>query len=214
MNYKNLIYGKRLKDKEINNLIDNFFNEYNFKKNIENYGIFITIEKHNELRGCIGTFILQKNVARAIAKYTLLSAFNDYRFKPIEKEELNYLTYKINFLDRPLELKTINVNEIKDKMIFGREKGHGITIYFDNGLNATYLSSVLPDHLNIFDKESLVMNWENLVNSLKEKSSNTKEINIKRIEIYLCREFNENEILNLNGGSKYYYKINYKNNYL
>ena len=43
------------------------------------------------LRGCIGTFILQKNIPRAIAKYTLYSAFRDSRFKPIEKSELEDL---------------------------------------------------------------------------------------------------------------------------
>jgi uncharacterized protein (TIGR00296 family) len=220
LEWDGMIYGETISEEKINILLDKFFNKYTFNNNLENYGIFITIDKYDKekkilnLRGCIGTFILQKNIPRAIAKYTLYSAFRDSRFKPIEKSELEDLIYKVNFLEKPENLNTIKVNEISNKMKFGREKGHGITMYFNNGTNSTYLSSVLPDHFGIYDKKTLIEKWDELVNSLKEKSSGMQnsKVKLENVEIYLCKEFDEKEKLDLIGGNKlYYYKINYKN---
>ena len=42
------------------------------------------------LRGCIGTFEPQP-IREGLAKYSLISAFNDSRFPPIEERELSSL---------------------------------------------------------------------------------------------------------------------------
>lgn len=42
------------------------------------------------LRGCIGTFEPQP-IREGLAKYALISAFNDSRFPPIEERELSSL---------------------------------------------------------------------------------------------------------------------------
>jgi uncharacterized protein (TIGR00296 family) len=214
LEWEEMKYGNKLSEEEIKLLLENFFKIYKLDDSLKDYGIFITIDKIGELRGCIGTFNLQKNISEAIARYTLYSAFRDDRFEPIKEEELKDLTYKVNFLKRPEKINTLNVKELSERMIFGKSNGHGITMYFNNGLNSTYLSSVLPDHFNIVNKTTLIKNWDILVNSLKKKSSKSLSNNIKleRIEIYLCTEFKEEEKLNLIGGNnKYYYKINYKN---
>ncbi len=140
-------------------------------------GIFTTIYKDGKLRGCIGTFNLLGDLNETISNITIMSAFNDGRFNPIKKSELSRLTYKINFLKRPV-VSGIN------KMKVGT---HGITIHFKNDRSATYLASVLPESFGINSKKKLINNFNTIRDSLQEKSGASTK-NIDFIEIYECIE--------------------------
>ena len=140
-------------------------------------GIFTTIYKDGNLRGCIGTFNLLGDLNETIADRTIRSALHDGRFAPIKKSELSRLTYKINFLKRPV-MSGIN------KMKVGT---HGITIHFKDGQSATYLASVLPESFGINSKKKLIDNFNLVRDSLQEKSGASTK-NIDFIEIYECVE--------------------------
>jgi len=140
-------------------------------------GIFTTIYKDGNLRGCIGTFNLLGDLNETIANRTIASALQDGRFAPIKKSELSQLTYKINFLKRPV-VSSIN------KMKVGT---HGITIHFKDGRSATYLASVLPESFGINSKKKLIDRFNTIRNSLQEKSGASTK-NIDFIEIYECVE--------------------------
>lgn len=140
-------------------------------------GIFTTIYKDGKLRGCIGTFNLLGDLNETIANRTITSASQDGRFAPIKKSELPRLTYKINFLKKPV-VSGIN------KMKVGT---HGITIYFKDGRSATYLASVLPESFGINSKKKLMDNFNTIRDSLQEKSGASTK-NIDFIEIYECIE--------------------------
>ena len=65
-------------------------------------GVFVSIKKHGELRGCIGTFEpTQLNVAREIINNAVSSSTRDPRFLPVAEEELPYLTYTVDVLSPP-----------------------------------------------------------------------------------------------------------------
>lgn len=65
-------------------------------------GTFVTIEKKGALRGCIGTYLpTRENIAREIIQNALAAASQDYRFGPIQKEELPYLSYIVYILSKP-----------------------------------------------------------------------------------------------------------------
>lgn len=73
--------------------------------------LFITWNKHEQLRGCIGTFQLLK-VENGVQRYALTAALDDTRFAPISKNELNSslsvsVTLLDNFtpIDSPLDWK-------------------------------------------------------------------------------------------------------------
>jgi uncharacterized protein (TIGR00296 family)/AmmeMemoRadiSam system protein B len=140
-------------------------------------GIFTTIYKDGKLRGCIGTFNLLGDLNETISDRTITSASQDGRFAPIKKSELSRLTYKINFLKRPV-VSGIN------KMKVGT---HGITIHFKDGRSATYLASVLPESFGINSKKKLMDNFNTIRDSLQEKSGASTK-NIDFIEIYECVE--------------------------
>jgi len=68
----------------------------------EQRGVFVSIHKLGELRGCIGTFELQHaNVAEEIVANAISSACRDPRFLPVTKNELRKLDYSIDVLSQP-----------------------------------------------------------------------------------------------------------------
>ena len=65
-------------------------------------GVFVSIHKLDELRGCIGTIEPQmQNVAEEIITNAISSATRDPRFPPISPDELGELTYNVDVLTRP-----------------------------------------------------------------------------------------------------------------
>lgn len=68
----------------------------------EKRGVFVSIHKLGELRGCIGTFESQHtNVAGEIVANAISSASRDPRFLPVTKDELKDLEYSIDVLTKP-----------------------------------------------------------------------------------------------------------------
>jgi len=68
----------------------------------EKAGVFVSIHKLDELRGCIGTFEPTKdNVAEEIIANAVSSATRDPRFPPIALSELKDLEYSVDVLTKP-----------------------------------------------------------------------------------------------------------------
>jgi len=69
-------------------------------------GVFVTIMKDGELRGCIGTYSpTRKNIAEEIIYNSIAAATEDYRFGKIKKEEFPRLSYEISILNVPEQIK-------------------------------------------------------------------------------------------------------------
>ncbi len=65
-------------------------------------GVFVSIKKHGELRGCIGTFSPTRvNVAQEIIANAISSATQDPRFWPVVPSELKELEYSVDILTEP-----------------------------------------------------------------------------------------------------------------
>lgn len=65
-------------------------------------GVFVSIKKHGELRGCIGTFEPTKpNIAQEVISNAINSATRDPRFLPVTEEELGDLAYSVDILTKP-----------------------------------------------------------------------------------------------------------------
>jgi len=72
----------------------------------EKAGVFVSIHKSGELRGCIGTFEpAAKNVAEEIIQNAISSATRDPRFPPVGPEELKDLEYSVDVLTTPKPVK-------------------------------------------------------------------------------------------------------------
>jgi AmmeMemoRadiSam system protein B/AmmeMemoRadiSam system protein A len=70
-------------------------------------GVFVSIHKFNELRGCIGTFEpTKKNVAEEIITNAISSATRDPRFPPVASSELKDLNYIVDILTKPVPIES------------------------------------------------------------------------------------------------------------
>lgn len=69
-------------------------------------GAFVSIKKHGQLRGCIGTFLpVYKNLAEEIKNNALAAGMEDPRFPPVEARELSALVYSVDILAEPKPCK-------------------------------------------------------------------------------------------------------------
>jgi len=64
----------------------------------EKRGVFVTLKKQGELKGCIGNFTSDIGLARNIQTMASEAAFNDPRFLPLEKPELKDAAIEISVL--------------------------------------------------------------------------------------------------------------------
>jgi AmmeMemoRadiSam system protein A len=64
-------------------------------------GVFVTITKHGQLRGCIGTILSDDYIVNNVQHMAEQAAFHDPRFKPITAEELEDLEYEVTILHPP-----------------------------------------------------------------------------------------------------------------
>jgi AmmeMemoRadiSam system protein A len=68
----------------------------------ERAGVFVSLHKHGQLRGCIGTFEpVKDNVAEEIIANAISSSTGDPRFPPVNASELNDLEYSVDILTKP-----------------------------------------------------------------------------------------------------------------
>jgi AmmeMemoRadiSam system protein A len=68
----------------------------------ERAGVFVSLHKHGQLRGCIGTFEPTKdNVAEEIIANAISSSTRDPRFPPVTASELADLEYSVDILTEP-----------------------------------------------------------------------------------------------------------------
>jgi AmmeMemoRadiSam system protein A len=68
----------------------------------ERAGVFVSLKKKGELRGCIGTFEpTTENVAVEVIRNAISSATGDPRFSPVTPDELADLSYSVDVLTSP-----------------------------------------------------------------------------------------------------------------
>jgi len=65
-------------------------------------GLFVTISKFHQLRGCIGYVEGLKPLQKAVIEMSIAAAFEDPRFPPLDKNEINDIEIEISVLS-PLE---------------------------------------------------------------------------------------------------------------
>lgn len=93
-------------------------------------GAFVTVMKNGQLRGCIGTYSPTKeNIAQEIIHNAIATATEDYRFSPIQKEELPYLSYTVYILNEPEPVKdTKTLDPKKFGIIVKTEQKSGLLL--------------------------------------------------------------------------------------
>lgn len=111
---------------------------------LEKRGCFVTLNKHSQLRGCIGYIMPIAPLYKAVIENAYNAAFGDPRFPPVSKNEINDLHIEISVLSVPQKLDYSDKNDLLNKL---NPRIDGVIIKKDF-YSATFLPQVwdqLPD---------------------------------------------------------------------
>ncbi|MEO0225653.1 MAG: AmmeMemoRadiSam system protein A [candidate division WOR-3 bacterium] len=78
----------------------------------EPYGVFVTLKKSDELRGCIGYVEAIKPLSQAIPLMAHAAAFEDPRFPPVQSDEVADLDIEVTILSPLRKISSIEEIEI------------------------------------------------------------------------------------------------------
>jgi uncharacterized protein len=106
---------------------------------------FVTLTKYDALRGCIGALEAYQPLVQDVCEHAVAAALDDYRFPPVEPDEVSHLHIEISRLTKPQPLVYSAPEELLVKL---RPDIDGVTL-FDGARRATFLPQVwekIPDH--------------------------------------------------------------------
>ena len=90
-------------------------------------GTFVSLKKHGQLRGCIGTISATTNsIAEEIVQNAMSAAVSDPRFSPISEEELPELVYSVDVLGDAEKISSPDQLDVKRYGVIveaGRRRG-------------------------------------------------------------------------------------------
>ncbi len=101
-------------------------------------GVFVTLHKKGELRGCIGNIEPVKTLVGGVRENALFAAFKDSRFAPVTLDELNLIDIEISILSKPEKMAYENSREL----LSGLTPGVDGVIIEKNHHRATFLPQV------------------------------------------------------------------------
>lgn len=76
-------------------------------------GVFVTIKRSGDLRGCIGFPYPVHTMCNAVINASVAAATEDPRFQPIRKEELPDITVEVTVLGFPEEIDQLSSSALK-----------------------------------------------------------------------------------------------------
>jgi AmmeMemoRadiSam system protein A len=87
----------------------------------EECGVFVTLHKNGKLRGCIGYITATKPLIQLVTDAALASAFQDTRFEPLRREELDRVEIEISVLSPPRRIENLEEIEVGKHGIIMRQ---------------------------------------------------------------------------------------------
>ncbi len=111
----------------------------------EKRGVFVTLHKKEQLRGCIGSLVGLEPIVEGVRRNAINAAFHDSRFPPVTPDEFDDLRIEVSVLSQPRPLLYKDSHDLLDKLRPGVD---GVILRGPGGASATFLPQVwdqLPD---------------------------------------------------------------------
>ena len=105
---------------------------------------FVTLQRHDRLRGCIGSLEAHQALVVDVAENAYAAGFRDPRFAPVGRDELEGLRISLSLLTPPESMRFESEADLLGQIVPGED---GLVIRED-GRRATFLPAVwqsLPD---------------------------------------------------------------------
>lgn len=97
---------------------------------------FVTLKKHGELRGCIGTILpVHDSLADELANNAINAGTSDPRFAPVTIKELSELSYSVDILSAPEKCNQADLNPDEYGVIVTRGKRRGLLLPMLEGVD-------------------------------------------------------------------------------
>ena len=81
---------------------------------VKRSGAFVSVHKHDRLRGCIGTFLpARSSIAEEIIQSAVSAVSDDPRFDPVEPDELEWLDITVDILSAPEQIESKDDLDVK-----------------------------------------------------------------------------------------------------
>ncbi|HOI18293.1 MAG TPA: AmmeMemoRadiSam system protein A [Candidatus Woesearchaeota archaeon] len=144
--------------------------------------LFVTLSKNNELRGCIGFIEPIYSIIDATKKASISAAFNDPRFPPLTKSELDQIKIEISYLSPFEKIIAKTKEELLSSITLGIDG-----ILLKKGLSsALFLPQVATEWG--FSKEEFLSNLCKKAGLPKLEWQNTKEIEFYKFQVQIFKE--------------------------
>ena len=92
-----------------------------------NCGAFVTLKKHGDLRGCIGRFDASEPLYKVIQEMAVASSTQDYRFSPVELNEIPELEIEISVLTPMHRISSVDELQLGKHGIYIKKGNHSGT---------------------------------------------------------------------------------------
>jgi AmmeMemoRadiSam system protein A len=100
---------------------------------------FVTLERGDELLGCVGTLEATMPLALDVAQHALAAAFDDPRVPPITRDDYEKMSVKVSVLSPSTRVQATSYEELRAAIRPGID---GVTVEPDAHRRATLLPSV------------------------------------------------------------------------
>jgi AmmeMemoRadiSam system protein A len=99
---------------------------------------FVTLTVGGDLRGCIGALEAYQPLAEDVREHAVAAALDDYRFRPVQADELDGIRLEVSHLTAPIPLKYSSPEDLLSKL----RPGVDGVILRDGSRRATFLPQV------------------------------------------------------------------------
>jgi len=94
--------------------------EFNSKFDFSS-GVFVTLNKQDTLRGCIGYPLPIKKLSEGLVDAAISAATRDTRFSPVTADELDSIVFEVTVLTPPIEIKVKQPSDYLSEIKVGRD---------------------------------------------------------------------------------------------
>lgn len=111
-----LVVTKYIKEGKKIELSNEIKSKFSFKS-----GVFVTLNKEDNLRGCIGFPTPDRILHKSLVDAAIASSTEDPRFPPVILQELEDITFEVTILTPPVEIKVKDTSEYPRMIKIGRD---------------------------------------------------------------------------------------------